>query len=164
MTTTTPHLGLSSFKVLIISSDTPNAVSTVLTDGSKGLAHGFDHIIHFDYDEFLVHGYARELDRNYYVFMINEYLYSHLVEVFTKETANHIVAQFMSRIEWNDALLSNVAPAVLNMFYASMYKTCECIEETRKVSESNLVRADGFQLALRLPDNLLRADDIPLQI
>lgn len=147
---------VSNFKAVIISSSkTVESVSTiVIKDDGTAVAHGFGHIIDFDYQEFSDHGYCKGKINSYeyaHVFMLNEYLYAKLIDVFDKDNANRIISNFFTQIEWDKALEDdNVTSAIMLMFYASLYKTANELENIQEETGSKLVHTRDFKLGLTI--------------
>ena len=144
---------VSDFKAVIISSSkTIESISTiVIKDDGTAVANGFGHIIDFDYQEFSDHGYCKGKYENTHVFMLNEYLYAKLIDVFDKDNANRIICNFFTQIEWDNALEDdNVASAVMSMFYASLYKTANELENIQEEIGSKLVHTRDFKLGLTI--------------
>lgn len=147
---------VSDFKAVIISSSkTVESVSTiVIKDDGTAFANGFGHIIDFDYQEFSDHGYCKGKITSYeyvHVFMLNEYLYAKLIDVFGKDNANRIISNFFTQIEWDEALEDdNVTSAIMMMFYASLYKTANELENIQEETGSKLVHTRDFKLGLTI--------------
>ena len=147
---------VSDFKAVIISSSkTVESISTiVIKDDGTAVANGFGHIIDFDYQEFSDHGYCKGKITSYeyaHVFMLNEYLYAKLIDVFDKDNANRIISNFFTQIEWDEALEDdNVASAIMLMFYASLYKTANELENIQEETGSKLVHTRDFKLGLTI--------------
>lgn len=147
---------VSNFKAVIISSSkTVESISTiVIKDDGVAVANGFGHIIDFDYQAFIDHGYCKGKINSYeyaHVFMLNEYLYVKLIDVFDKDNANRIICNFFSQIDWDKALEDdNMTSAIMLMFYASLYKTANELENIQEETGSKLVHTRDFKLGLTI--------------
>jgi hypothetical protein len=83
--------------------------------------------------------------------MLNEYLYAKLIDVFDKDNANRIICNFFTQIEWDKALEDdNVTSAVMLMFYASLYKTANELENIQEETGSKLVHTRDYKLGLTI--------------